>query len=203
MKLLSILIPTYNRNESLIKLLQNLQIQMQDEVEVIVIDDHSDNQLKLEFPGWLKYIVLEENSGGASIPRNVGLDNANGKYIAFIDADDLVSDNYIQTILNKIKNSEFDYCYISWKCSTHSVIIKNEPPSWNCCVWNCIYKRELIGSTRFRADLIMAEDYYFNKEVRKGKRANITDILYYYNQESENSLTKKGITYNEKYGGKN
>ena len=45
----------------------------------------------------------------------------------------------------------------------------------------------------------MAEDYYFNKEVRKGKRENITEVLYYYNQESENSLTKKGITYNEKY----
>lgn len=201
MKLLSILIPTYNRNESLIKLLQNLQIQMQDEVEVIVVDDHSDNQLKLEFPSWLKYIVLEENSGGASVPRNVGLDLAKGKYIAFIDSDDNVSPQYIKTILDKIKNSDFDYCYISWECSTHKVIIKNEPPSWNCCVWNCIYKRDLIGDIRFRKDLIMAEDYYFNKEVRKGKRENITDILYYYNQESKDSLTKKGITYNSKYKG--
>lgn len=198
MKLLSILIPTYNRNESLIKLLQKLQPQIQDEVEVIVVDDHSDNQLKLEFPSWLKYIVLEENSGGASIPRNVGLDNAKGKYIAFIDADDMVSDDYIQTILDKAKE-DWDYCYISWKCSTHNVIIKDEPPSWNCCVWNCIYKRDLIGNIRFRKDLIMAEDYYFNKEVRKGKRENITDILYYYNQNSKDSLTKKGITYNEKY----
>lgn len=198
MKLLSILIPTYNRNESLIKLLQKLQPQIQDEVEVIVVDDHSDNQLKLEFPSWLKYIVLEENSGGASIPRNVGLDNAKGKYIAFIDADDMVSDDYIQTILDKTKE-DWDYCYISWKCSTHNVIIKDEPPSWNCCVWNCIYKRDLIGNIRFRKDLIMAEDYYFNKEVRKGKRENIIDILYYYNQESKDSLTKKGITYNEKY----
>lgn len=199
MKLLSILIPTYNRNESLIKLLQKLQPQIQDEVEVIVIDDHSDNQLKLEFPSWLKYIVLEENSGGASIPRNVGLDNAEGKYITFIDSDDDVSLDYVKVMLDKIKNSEFDYCYISWECSTHKVVIKDEPPSWNCCVWNCIYKRDLIGDIRFRKDLIMAEDYYFNKEVRKGKRENITDILYYYNQESKNSLTKKGITYNEKY----
>jgi len=197
--ILSIIIPTYNRNESLIKLLQKLQPQIQDEVEVIVIDDHSDNQLKLEFPSWLKYIVLEENSGGASVPRNVGLDNAEGQYITFIDSDDDVSSDYVKVILDKIKNSEFDYCYISWKCSTHSVIIKDEPPSWNCCVWNCIYKRDIIGDIRFRKDLIMAEDYYFNKEVRKGKRENIIDILYYYNQESENSLTKKGITYNEKY----
>lgn len=197
-KILSIIIPTYNRNESLIKLLQKLQSQMNDNVEVIVIDDHSDNQLKLEFPNWLKYIVLEENSGGASIPRNVGLDNAKGQYITFIDSDDMVKDNYISKILEKTKE-DWDYCYISWECSTHKVIIKEEPPSWNCCVWNCIYKRDLIGDIRFRKDLIMAEDYYFNKEVRKGKRENIKEILYYYNQNSKDSLTKKGITYNEKY----
>lgn len=190
MKLLSILIPTYNRNESLIKLLQNLQMQMQDEVEVIVIDDHSDNQLKLEFPSWLKYIVLEENSGGASIPRNVGLDNAKGQYITFIDSDDDVSSDYVKVILDKIKNSEFDYCYISWKCSTHNIIIKDEPPSWNCCVWNCIYKKELIGNERFSPELRIAEDYDFNKRVRKGKRANIKDILYIYDMERPNSLCR-------------
>ena len=199
MKLLSILIPTYNRNESLIKLLQKLQPQIQDEVEVIVIDDHSDNQLKLEFPSWLKYIVLEENSGGASIPRNVGLDNAKGQYITFIDSDDDVSSDYVKVILDKIKNSEFDYCYISWKCRTHSVIIKDEPPTWNCCVWNCIYKKSLIGNERFKPELKMAEDYDFNIRVRKGKKANITKILYYYNEDTPNSLTKQGQTYNEKY----
>ena len=198
MKLLSILIPTYNRNENLIKLLQKLQPQMQDEVEVIVIDDHSDNQLKLEFPSWLKYIVLEENSGGASIPRNVGLDNAKSKYIAFIDADDMVSDDYIQTILDKTKE-DWDYCYISWKGKTNTVIIKDNPPKWNCCVWNCIYKKDLIGNERFKPELKMAEDYDFNQRVRKGKKANIIKILYYYNEDTPNSLTKQGQIYNEKY----
>lgn len=195
---LSIIIPTYNRNESLIKLLQLLQSQITNEVEVIVVDDHSDNELKLEFPDWLKYIRLEENSGGASVPRNVGLDNAKGKYICFIDADDMVSDDYIQTILDKTKE-DWDYCYISWKCSTHSVIIKDEPPTWNCCVWNCIYKRELIGNERFKPELKMAEDYDFNQRARKGKKANIIKILYYYNEDTPNSLTKQGQIYNEKY----
>lgn len=198
MKLLSIIIPGYERYDYAEKLLKQLDKEMQDNVEVILVDDCSPIPYKFNYK-WLNIIRLEENSGGASVPRNKGLDIAQGKYISFIDIDDLVSDDYIQTILNKIKNSEFDYCYISWKCSTHSIIIKDEPPSWNCCVWNCIYKRDLIGDIRFRKDLIMAEDYYFNKEVRKGKRENITEVLYYYNQESKNSLTKKGITYNEKY----
>lgn len=196
--LISVIIPTYNRNEKLLKLLQCLQKQMQDNVEVIVIDDHSDNPLKLDFPEWLKYIILEENSGGASVPRNIGLDNAKGKYICFIDSDDNISDDYLETIINKTKE-EWDYCYISWECSTHKVIIKDQPPKWNCCVWNCIYKRELIGDTRFNPKLRIAEDYEFNKKVRKGKKANITEILYYYEQFSPDSLVNSGITYNDKY----
>lgn len=195
---LSIIIPTYNRNESLIKLLQALQSQITNKVEVIVVDDHSDRPLKLDFPSWLTYIRLEENSGGASIPRNVGLDNAKGEYITFIDSDDLVSDDYIQTILNKTKE-DWDFCYISWQGKSNKVIIKDNPPKWNCCIWNCIYKRSLIGNERFKPELKMAEDYDFNIRVRKGKKANITKILYYYNEDTPNSLTKQGQTYNEKY----
>lgn len=185
---LSIIIPTYNRNEYIVKLLVKLYSQIKNNVEVIVIDDHSDVPLE---KSWFKYIYLEKNSGGASVPRNVGIDKAKGKYIVFIDSDDMISDDYIETILNKIKE-EWDYCYISWKGKSNTVIIENEPPKWNCCIWNCIYKKELIGSERFNPRLIIAEDYDFNKRVRKGKRANITKILYYYNEDTPNSLTKKG-----------
>lgn len=185
--LISIIIPTYNRNESLIRLLQVLQPQITNEVEVIVVDDHSDRPLKLDFPNWLKYITLEENSGGASVPRNIGLDNAKGKYIAFIDSDDLVSDDYIETILNKVKEN-WDYCYISWKTSANTIIIKDNPPNWNCCVWNCIYKKEIIGNERFNPNLRIAEDYDFNIRVRKGKKANIEKVLYYYNETSKSIM---------------
>ena len=47
----------------------------------------------------------------------------------------------------------------------------------------------------------MAEDYDFNNRVRKGKRANITKIIYYYNEDTPNSLTKQGELYNCKYKG--
>lgn len=192
---LSIIIPTYNRNEYIVKLLEKLHNQMQDNVEVIVVDDHSDIPLE---KSWFKYIYLDNNSGGASIPRNIGIDNAKGKYIVFIDADDLVSPDYIKTILNKTKEN-WDYCYISWQGKTNQVIIREEPPKWNCCVWNCIYKKELIGNERFKPELKMAEDYDFNNRVRKGKRANITKIIYYYNEDTPNSLTKQGELYNGRY----
>lgn len=198
---LSIIIPYYNQPANMKKLIPLLDKQMNDEVEVIIIDDGCNAFFNVEPPKNKFYVIhLEENSGGASIPRNVGLDNAKGKYIVFIDSDDLVSDDYIQTILNKTKE-EWDYCYISWKGKTNRIIIENEPPKWNCCVWNCIYKRNLIENERFKPELKMAEDYDFNQRVRKGKRANITKIIYYYNEDTPNSLTKQGELYNSKYKG--
>lgn len=193
--LLSIIIPTYNRNEYIVKLLDKLHSQIQNNVEVIVVDDHSDIPLE---SSWFKYIYLDNNSGGASIPRNVGLDSAKGRYICFVDADDMVSDDYIETILEKIKE-DWDFCYISWQGKSNKVIITDTAPTWNCCVWNSVYKRDLIGDKRFDPKLKMAEDYDFNRKVRNGKKANITKILYYYNEDTPNSLTKQGEMYNSKY----
>lgn len=196
--ILSIIIPGYERYRNIYNLLVKINSQMQENVEVILVDDGSPVEYNYKYD-WLKIIRLNENSGGASIPRNVGLDNATGDYISFIDSDDMISDDYIEKILDKINNEDFDYCYISWKSSDKTVIIDNEPPFWNCCVWDCIYKKELIGNIRFDKKLKMAEDADFNNKVRKGKKANITDILYYYNGETENSLTKQGELYNDKF----
>lgn len=178
---LSIIIPYYDRPKYIKRLLEVLEPQLTNETELIIVDDCS--PIPLDYP----CIRLNENSGGASIPRNVGLDKAKGKYIAFIDSDDLISNDYISTILEKIKE-EWDYCFISWKTSTNTIIIKDNPPNWNCCVWNCIYKKEIIGNERFNPNLRIAEDYDFNIRVRKGKKANIEKVLYYYNETSKSIM---------------
>lgn len=191
MKTLSIIIPYWNTLEQTNELMNVLISQLNENVEIIIIDDGCDQK---ELDEWkrdnVKIIHLLENSGGACVPRNVGLDNAKGDYICFIDSDDLVEKDYIDTILAKINNEDFDYCYFSWQSPYHTIIISKEPPEWNCCVWDCIYKREIIGNERFNPKLKIAEDYDFNKRVRKGKRANILKILYRYN-DTPNSLLKR------------
>lgn len=195
---LSIITPYYNTYEYTVKLAERLIPQLTDETEWIIISDGCPMQdldsdiLSIcdEYNNWnVVTILMPKNSGGASVPRNKGLDYAKGQYIAFVDSDDMVSPNYIQKILEKT-NEEWDYCYMSWETQTGKFIIKDEPPSWNCCVWNCVYKKELIGNERFKPELRIAEDYDFNKRVRKGKRANIKDILYIYDMERPNSLCR-------------
>ena len=187
--LISIITPYYKTLFKTKKLAKVLMPQLNENIEWIIIDDGC-NQYELDKLN-AKVIHLLKNSGGASIPRNVGLDVAKGKYILFVDSDDMVSNDYIKIIMNKL-NEDFDYCYISWKSSFCDVVIQDKPPEWNCCVWNCIYKKELIGDNRFDPKLIIAEDYDFNKRVRKGKYTSITEIIYFYNN-NPNSLTKRGI----------
>ena len=115
--------------------------------------------------GYNTFVILTKNKGAL---------NSKGEYIAFIDSDDMVAPNYISRILEEIEKG-FDYCYISWKWRSGEVIIDEEAPKWNTCVWNCVYNKSLIRNRRFDCNKNIGEDEEFNK-VRGGKRRNITDI---------------------------
>lgn len=176
---LSIITPYYDALIYIKELAKYLEPQLRDDVEWIIIDDGC-HEKELDLFN-AKVIHLEENSGCAGIPRNYGLDAAQGEYITFIDADDSIADNFVQKILDKIETSPFDYCLISWKRMDNLFIIDvtNGRPDWNCSVWGIVYKKENIGNTRFN-NLRMAEDYVFNQSCLKGKEEKITDVLYYY-----------------------
>ena len=200
----SVVMPLYNSERYVTEAIESVIAQTFTNWELIVVDDGSTDrscEIVLEFVDKDARIKLLHNPSPnrmPSSPRNIGIQAAEGKYIAFIDSDDMVSEDYIPTILHKTLK-EWDYCYISWKGKSNTIIMNNEPPSWNASVWNCIYKRDIIGNERFNPKLKIAEDKDFNNRVRKGKRANITKIIYYYNEDTPNSLTKQGELYNEKF----
>ena len=196
-KILSIIIPYYNAKEYTDELLSLLDKQIDtEEIEVLLIDDGSKEEYTANY-NWLK--IIRQDNGGASAARNTGLDNAIGEYISFIDSDDLISDNYIETILNKIKEEHFDYMFLSWDSfggwNTTTVLksVDDEFPDWNLCVWNRVYKRELIGDIRFNIKKLIAEDAQFIRAVQTNcKKKSFTDkILYHYRSNTPNSLTKR------------
>lgn len=191
---LSIIIPYYKTYELTEQLFEVLLPQLTDETEVILVDDGTDDTRLDKYKRNNVHIIHSiKNSGGCATPRNIGLELSSGKFIAFIDSDDMVTSDYIEKIIDKINTSTFDYCYISWKYTNgKEVIIADERPDWNWCVWNTIYTRELIGSQRFNPNELY-EDVDFNARVRTGKRENITDILYIYYGDRIDSLTDRII----------
>lgn len=187
--LLSIIIPYYKTLEYTKELLKVLEPQLDEDVELIIVDDGC-NEKELDHYN-AKVIHLPTNSGNASKPRNIGLDNAKGKYVTFIDSDDMVSEYYIKAIKHYIQK-DTDVIYLSWKCQRMTVQISDKPPKWNCAVWCRVYKREIIGNVRFDTELKIAEDWKFNQEVKPNTSVAIKEVLYYYNMGRQGSLLNGG-----------
>lgn len=181
---LSIITPYYDTLDETLKLAEILEPQLTDEVEWIIIDDGC-NEKELDKLK-ARVIHLKENSGGASKPRNVGLDEAQGEYIGFIDSDDMITNDYIHKVLRALKT---DIVFISWKSKKHDVRITLKPPRWNCAVWCRVYKKDLIADTRFKPELKIAEDWEFNTHIKPTTSCVIKKQIYFYNIR-ENSLTR-------------
>lgn len=189
---LSIIIPFYKTYELTCLLMDNLSKQVGSQSEIILIDDGCNDERLDLYDKKPNVFVIHKNNTGVSASRNVGLKHAKGKYVAFIDSDDNVSENYISAIIKKINEAEFDYCFFSWKMTNKrhdDVIINDKPPGWNTSIWNCIYKRSSIGM--FNENMQIAEDELFNKMYRKGEKEIINEILYYYNVGRNDSLTQR------------
>ena len=190
---LSIIIPYYKTYEETIKLLDGLIPQLTNETEVFLIDDGCNEERLDTYKNKINIIHLEENHG-LSYARNRGTEKALGEYIVFVDSDDYVSDDYIETIIDKINTSEFDYCYFSWQMINKKDIIRivDNPPTWNLAVWNAIYKKDYLEP--FDEDVRFMEDIPFQIKMRekKGKKEIIDKVLYYYNDGRPGSLTSTG-----------
>tara|TARA_R110000822_G_scaffold310479_1_gene443403 strand:+ start:19343 stop:20158 length:816 start_codon:yes stop_codon:yes gene_type:complete len=95
--LISVIIPLYNAENYILETLESVKSQTYQNIELIIVDNAStDNSLLLvrEFINSLshinvKVIECEVNSGGPAKPRNLGIDLAEGEYLAFLDSDDV------------------------------------------------------------------------------------------------------------------
>lgn len=192
---LSIIIPYYNTSKLTDELLRGLVPQTDEETEIIMVDDGSERPFMFE-EGWEKVIYIRKKNGGVSSARNKGLKEAKGEYIAFIDSDDLVSDDYIEQIFKAIE-SEPDTVYISWKSIDGKLgkIIQSESDefnAWNRCIWNRVFKREYIKGMRFNEDMQVAEDDDFLKRLPVAKsKTYISKPIYLYRAGREDSLTQR------------
>lgn len=202
---LSIIIPYYNAEPYTSQLLDVLAPQITDEVEVILIDDGSKEPFKTTHP--FVAIVRQQNQGCSSA-RNLGIDKAFGQYISFIDADDLVSRDFVSKVLEKTKE-EPDIIEMSWKSlngnmwNINAKLNSDQDRLSNPSVCTRVFKKAFIGDIRFNTKKDSTEDEEFarkvgykiplgeNKPIRENKTVVITDYMYFYRDEVPMSKTKK------------
>ena len=111
----SVIVPVFNAEKFLGACLESILNQTLQDFEVIIVDDCStDNSIVVaenfleKFGGRLKIISLPKNSGAGSVPRNEGLKFSRGKYIFFLDADDLLMPDALKTFYDAAEKFSAD-----------------------------------------------------------------------------------------------
>ena len=211
MKKISIIIPVYNTGKYIKTCLESIISQMNNDIELIIIDDKStDNSLKIikETTKNMNNVILIENivNEGISSSRNIGLSQANGEYIFFIDSDDylnkdainIISKNLDSDVLNFSYNRKLKYYnkYRILELKNNYSLNQNKELIYDldCFVWNKIFRKEIINNLKFKKSM-KYEDLPFSLISLMNAQTikNIPDILYNYR------MNYQSVTFQDKY----
>ena len=221
---ISIIIPVYNVERYLPRCLDSVLAQTFADFELLLIDDGSPDrspaicdQYAAKDP---RIQVFHKPNGGVSSARNLGIDHAQGSFIAFIDADDYIEPNFLEEMLNAMNRYNADlvccgvyegekndgsYAYIR-KTDKDKKFTRNEmliemlaPDSCGSAPFNKLYKASIIKSNqiRFPEDMKYWEDSCFVIKYTShcAQTAYISNVLYHY-VANDTSVTHKKLTTN-------
>ena len=198
---LSIIIPVYNCRDYLSCCLESI-INSKKNIELILIDDGStDDSLVIcnKYAKIDKRIkVIHKENGGVSSARNIGLKNANGDYIMFVDADDKLSSDWDE-IFNYIRNDDIYYFsninqnlkieeLLEYICgSTNDKVCIGGPVS------KAFNKKIIIDNNiLFDENIINGEDMLFNiKVLYHSNTYKIINFSFYYYRQAIGQSTRK------------
>lgn len=204
---LSIIIPVYNVEKYLKDCLDSIIAQKtRYKYEVLIINDGSkDNSTLLlkQYKERDNLIIIEQNNMGISGARNTGLDNAIGKYIMFVDSDDILEETIVEKLISEAYKTNFDIVRCGHYSFTNSGITQKFLSSsinlnenkydkimyYSGYVWGAVYRRELWSEIRFPLnfwfeDMIMQFIIYRLCQ----SFAYIPETLYGYRIDNENSF---------------
>ncbi|MEQ8753387.1 MAG: glycosyltransferase family 2 protein [Coleofasciculus sp. G1-WW12-02] len=111
--LVSIIIPTYNTAKYLPNTIESILQQDYQAIEIIVVDDGSTDDTVTVLRKYLTRInYIHQGNSGESKARNTGIKSSKGDFLMFVDADDLLPEKAVYTLLNKMLSLGSDYCLI-------------------------------------------------------------------------------------------
>ncbi len=181
MEKISIITPAYNCRDTIKDTYRSVISQTISNWEWIIVDDKSTDgsfdYIKNLINGDKRIILIQlEKNGGTSVARNAGLKKASGRYITFLDSDDLLDSNYLESqqsfmkengplisagYRRKAKKTCTDF--LVPKIVTYKLALKGNPLS---CL-TTMYDKKTIGEMYFPEDINRPEDYVFWLNILK------------------------------------
>tara|TARA_R110000824_G_scaffold104214_1_gene247290 strand:+ start:5649 stop:6704 length:1056 start_codon:yes stop_codon:yes gene_type:complete len=198
--LVSIIIPIFNRAGMVCEALDSLSIQDYSNIELILVDDGSTDQLKDALENWvacnrkMKLQLVHQTNKGAATARNHGMRRSMGEFIYFLDSDDLVLPQSISLLvaalqkarapyaLGRIVNTDIsgtmlnDQSLTVWRQSREAILLNQ----W--MTHAALYRRSAIRAIgRYNEALPIGEDteFHWRMAARNGLGAGIDNIVAY------------------------
>lgn len=211
MSKISIIIPVYNTESYLRNCLDSLIAQTFTEYEVILVDDGSQDLSGIICDEYAqqdkRFKVIHKSNAGVSSARNEALDIATGDYIGFVDSDDTVLPEMLETYMTIAQNYEADIVQSTGPIGNIEVI---EPSSVYMydrnaamneffkigkvrpSLWLGIYKRTLFKDLKFPSNIHQWEDYALIAVlVSRCNKVVVTNQCFYHYIYREGSATKQ------------
>lgn len=225
-KLVSVIIPMYNVEKFVEWCLASIEEQTYEYIEIICIDDGSTDETYSVASAWkeksrYKFVVYKIKNSGVSVARNIGVSYATGEYICFVDADDMLSSEYIGTLvqtlekrrlcgaaicgkknIDEYENRSFAYkrAYTELEIEyfdSYSIMEKMLYHKLVAGIWNLMIRRKILEKN----ELKFAEGYAYSEDLQFvwktiaccNEVAVISAPLYLYRIRSSSAMRKFDI----------
>ncbi len=195
---LGIVIPYYKNSEQceicFKTLIEKIKHQLNDNTLVLIVEDGQQSDWLNSYENEKLKVFRNKTNKGVSNARNQGIDYFMDKtnYIAFIDSDDDIADNYIEKMSNYAGDNTHDI--LEANVNVNGVFSSNsEPYKHRNCVWSYAFRTSAIGENRFNENLQYGEDTDFIYRVidfSKHRKVNVPTTYFYVYGRNPNSLAK-------------
>lgn len=214
--LVSIVIPVFNTEEYLDACLHSIVNQSYSNIEIILVNDGSTDSSYEVCKIWRekdpRIRLLTQKKQGQGIARNLGVKNASGQWIAFVDSDDWVDSHYIESLMNAIKREHANmarcnytqirvisgdrkttnfYEAIGIRRTEHDIMVVS-----SSVICNCIVKRNIIIDYEIKQPSCKGQDCAVGLLMclLAKKIAYVNDSLYYYRKERKGATTEGALS---------
>ncbi len=216
---ISVIIPAYNIEDYIIDCLRSVVSQSLKNIEIIVVDDGSTDRTNSIIKMFMHYDrrihLIEQKNQGVGIAKNNALKIARGECIAFVDSDDIIQHNALETVYEIYKNTKTDIvifgafgiyngkitkCYYDIKRIHERFTGKILPSN---LIWNDLFSLPAVAMCKIYNRQFLKENNIFFQEVRRGEDQLffikslllaarlyiINENIYGYRRKRKNSLT--------------
>ena len=221
MEKVSVIVPVYRVEQYIDKCVESIVNQTYTNLEIILVDDGSPDNCPQMCDEWAKkdsrIKVIHKKNGGLSDARNAGIDAASGNYVYFLDSDDSISIDTLETYINISEKENCDIVFGRYQrvfddpnknqiinC-TNELYIYSIADFWNVvykvnkelgfeicvnCIISCnkLFRKSLFSDIRYLVGKKNEDEYIIHELVSKCKKIAFIDKVYYYYYQNEESI---------------